>query len=237
MRYAQGDVRAARTLLTRARAVVDSTGDQEIAAHVNHMLGRVDYALGDTDRAGNWFTDSREGFRALARPWGTVLALNGMAWVSLAAGDFGGAERLLNEATSEAQYVGPWFLALTQNVRAIASVQRGKADEAITWVRHSLINIRELQDKFAFAYTLVPLAAAAVLKGNDGWAARILGARDAVAERTGTAIVHKSVLGLRELSERKARGRLGDVRWARAYAAGRGASIDTLLKDIDRAST
>jgi len=236
MRYAQGDLTAARTLLTRARAVVDGTDDKEIAAHVDHMLGRVDYALGDTDAAGSSFTDSREGFRALARPWGNVLALNGMAWVALATGDFGGAERLLDEATSEAEYVGPWFLALTQNVRAMASVQRGKADEAITWVRDSLISIRELQDKFAFAYTLVPLAAAAVLKGNDGWAARILGARDAVAERTGTVIVHKSVLGLRELSERKARGRLGDAQWARAYAAGREASIDALLTDIDRAS-
>lgn len=236
MRYAQGDLTAARTLLTRARAVVDGTEDKEIAAHVDHMLGRVEYALGDTDAAGRSFTDSRAGFRALARPWGNVLALNGMAWVALATGDFGGAERLLDEATSEAEDVGPWFLALTQNVRAMASVQRGKADEAITWVRDSLISIRELQDKFAFAYALVPLAAAAVLKGNDGWAARILGARDAVAERTGTVIVHRSVLSLRELSERKARGRLGDAHWARAYAAGRGASIEALLTDIDRAS-
>ena len=44
-------------------------------------------------------------------------------------------------------------------------------------------------------YTLVPLAAAAALKGDDAWAARILGARDAVAESTGATIVLKLVPG------------------------------------------
>ena len=81
-------------------------------------------------------------------------------------------------------------------------------------------------------YALVPLAAAAVLKGDDAWAARILGARDAVTERTG-AMVDKSVDDLREQAEREVRARLGPDRWARAYAAGRSASIDSLMKNID----
>ena len=70
-------------------------------------------------------------------------------------------------------------------VRAILAVRRGNADEAIALLRESLTLIRALHDKFAFVYALVPLAAAAVLKGDDAWAARILGARDAVIERTG----------------------------------------------------
>jgi hypothetical protein len=36
-----------------------------------------------------------------------------------------------------------------------------------------------------FVYALLPLAAAAILKGNHEWSARILGARDAVAELAG----------------------------------------------------
>jgi hypothetical protein len=100
-------------------------------------------------------------------------------------------------------------------------------------VRESLTRIRELQDRFAFVYALVPLAGAAVLKRNDAWAARILGARDAVAERTGATVVDKSVDDLRERAEREVRARLGPDRWARAYAAGRVASIDSLIKDID----
>jgi hypothetical protein len=95
------------------------------------------------------------------------------------------------------------------------------------------LGYRALHDKFAFVYALVPLAAAAVLKGDDAWAARILGARDAVTERTGTTVADKSVHDLRERAEREARTRLGPDRWARAYAAGRVTSIDSLMKEID----
>ena len=60
-----------------------------------------------------------------------------------------------------------------------------------------------------FVYALVPLAAAAALKGDDLWAARILGARDAVTERTGATVVDKWVHALGEQAEREVRARLG----------------------------
>jgi hypothetical protein len=88
---------------------------------------------------------------------------------------------------------------------------------------------------FAFVYALVPLAAAAVLKGDDTWAARILGTRHAVTERTGVRVVDRAVQDLREQAEREARARLGPDRWGRAYAAGRVTSIDSVIKDIDSA--
>jgi len=119
-------------------------------------------------------------------------------------------------------------------VRAILSVRRAKPVEAVSLVRESLTRIRELHDKFAFVYALVPLAAAAVLTGDDAWAARILGAREAVTERTGVTVVDPSVRDLREQAEREARARLGPDRWAQAYAAGRSTSIDAILSDIDR---
>jgi hypothetical protein len=118
-------------------------------------------------------------------------------------------------------------------VRAILAVRRGSSDAAIALVRESLTRIRDLQDKFAFVYVLVPLAAAAALRGDDAWAARILGARDAVTERTGATVVDKSVHDLNEQAEREVRARLGPDRWARAYAAGRMASFDSLMNEID----
>jgi hypothetical protein len=48
-------------------------------------------------------------------------------------------------------------------------------------------------------------------------------------------VVDESVHDLNEQSEREVRARLGPDRWARAYAAGRSASIDSLLRDIDTA--
>ena len=115
------------------------------------------------------------------------------------------------------------------------AVRRGNANEAIRFVRESLARILELQDKFAFVYALVPLAAAAVLKGDDEWAARSLGARDAITERTGAALLDPSVADLREQAERGARARLGPARWARAYEAGRSLTISGLLEQIDAA--
>jgi ATP/maltotriose-dependent transcriptional regulator MalT len=129
---------------------------------------------------------------------------------------------------------GPWFLQLGLYLRAVLLVRRGKPDEAIVVVRESLTYIKELHDKFAFVYALVPLASAAVLKGDDAWAARILAARDEVTERTGAALLDRSVHDLRERAELEVRTRLGPAKWARAYAAGRRTSIDALLTDIDR---
>jgi ATP/maltotriose-dependent transcriptional regulator MalT len=153
--------------------------------------------------------------------------------VALATGDVALAERLLDEATSVLRHAGPWFLLMTLYVRAILAVRRGNPDEAIALVRESLTRIRELHDKFEFVYAMVPLAAAAVLKGDDLWAARILGARDAVTESTGATVVDESVHDLRERAELEVRARLGPDRWARAFAAGRRTSIDSLLADID----
>ena len=79
-----------------------------------------------------------KGSGQLANPWGTGQRLSGMAWVALATGDAGQAERLLDEATSVLRHAGPWFLSLVSYLRAILAVRRGNPDEAIALVRESL---------------------------------------------------------------------------------------------------
>ena len=232
MWYSLGELGRARTGLTRALALAHDAGDTDIVAQAEHLFGHVEHAVGDANAARDRFTRSVEGFRALAIPWGLGNSLNGMAKVALAIGDDAEAERLLDEATSVLRHC-PWFLALVSYRRAILAVRRGNADEAIALVRESLTLFRQLHDKFAIVYVMVPLAAAAVLKGDDLWAARILGARDAVTERTGATVVDKWVHALGEQAEAEVRARLGPDRWARAYAAGRVTSIDSLIKDAD----
>jgi predicted ATPase/DNA-binding XRE family transcriptional regulator len=233
MSYTQGHLARARTGLARALALAQGAGDMFMVAQAEHLSGHVEHTAGNMNVARDRFAHSAAGFQALAIPSGIGNALAGMASIALATGDTGQAERLLDEATSVLRQAGPWFLTWALYVRAILAVRRGNADEAIALIRESLTRIRELHDKFAFVYALVPLAAAAVLKGDDAWAARILGARDAVTERTGVTVVDQSVHDLRERAEREARARLSPDRWARAYAAGHKASIDSLLKDID----
>jgi predicted ATPase/DNA-binding XRE family transcriptional regulator len=233
MRFTQGDLGYTRSALTRALALAHETRDMVMVARAENMLGDIEHSVGNADAAREHFARSAEGFRALALPWGLGNSLTGMAAVVLAAGDPAHAERLLDEATSVLRPAAPWFLSWTLYLRAFLAVRRGNPHQAIVLVRESLTYIRQLHDKFAFVYALVPLAAAAVLKGDDAWAARILGARDAVAERTGATVVDGSVDNLKEQAEQEARARLGPDRWARAYAAGRLTSIDSLIKDID----
>jgi predicted ATPase/DNA-binding XRE family transcriptional regulator len=233
--YTQGDLGRARTAVTRALTLARDAGDAAMTAQAEYLSGHVEHASGNMNLAYNRFAQSLVGFRELAIPSGTGNALSGMAALALAAGDSGRAEHLLDEAASVLRQAGPWFLTWALYVRAILAVRRGKADEAIALVRESLARIRELHDKFAFVYALVPLAAAATLKGDDAWAARILGVRAAVTESTGVTVVDKSVHDLRDEAERQARVRLGPERWAQAQAAGRRTTIDSLLKDIDHA--
>jgi predicted ATPase/DNA-binding XRE family transcriptional regulator len=232
--YTQGELGRARDALTRAQALTHGAGDMEVVAQAENLSGHVEHTLGNLDVARDRFASSVERFRALAVPSGTGNALCGMAVVTLASGDADGAERLLDEATSVLRHAGPWFLTWALYVRAILAVRQGNLRKGIALVRESLTRIRDLHDKFAFVYAMVPLAAAAVHKGDDAWAARILGARDAVTECTGVTVVDPSVHDLRDQAERSARTRLGPDRWAEEYAAGRGSSMDALLKDIDR---
>jgi len=234
MRYTLGELGHARTALARALTLAHETGDLVMVARAENLLGDIEHSVGNADAAREHFARGIEGFQALALPWGLGNSLTGMASVVLATGDAAHAERLLDEATSVLRHTAPWFLSWALYLRAFLAVRRGKPDEAIGFVRESLTYIRQLHDTFAFVYALVPLAAAAVLKGDDEWAARILGARDAVTERTGAAVAERSLDELKEQAHRDALARLGPDRWAVAYAAGRNTSIDALLKDIDR---
>ena len=143
-------------------------------------------------------------------------------------------EDLLDEATAVLRDGAPWFQSLAVYVRAVVAVRRGRSEEAIALVREGLACSRRLQEKYAYVYGLVPLAAAARLKGDDVWAARILGARDAVTERAGVMIVDQTTQELRHEIEREVRACLTPDRWSRAYAAGRRMSIDALLHDLER---
>jgi hypothetical protein len=201
--------------------------------YTENLLGHIEHAAGNIETARERYARSVEGYRALAIPWGIGNALSGLAGVTLSSGDAGEAERLLDEATTVLRQAGPWFLTPVLCFRAVLALQRGQPDEAIALMHESLTHVRALQDKFALVHALVPLAMAAVLKGRHAWAARLLGARDAVAESTGTVVVDHAVQHLRQHAEREARTRLGPDLWARAYAAGRLASIDSLLKDIE----
>jgi predicted ATPase/transcriptional regulator with XRE-family HTH domain len=236
MWYSLGELAPAFTGLTRALRLAEGAGNAEMIAQAEHLLGHVEHALGNVRAARARLSRSVEGFRELAIPWGVGNSLNGLAKVAMLNGDAAEADRLLDDAASVLRRSSPWFLALVLFRRAALAVQRGHPDEAIALACESLTLFRGLNDTFAIVYALAPLAAAAAVKGDDLWTARILGARDAVTERTGATVVDKWVRALGECAERTVRARLAPDRWAGAYAAGRATSIDALMAGIERAA-
>lgn len=232
--YVQGELDRTRAALDRAVELARGECDRPAAAHAENLYGHMERALGNLEAAREHLARSVESFQALAIPWGAGSGLNGLAAIALLAGDVTQAEQLLDQANAVLRGAGPWFLTLGFDVRAMLALRRGEPDTAIVVLRECLTQIRDLRDSYAFVYALVPLFAAAALKGDDAWAARILGTLDAVAESTGVTVVDQSLVDLRRAAEPRLRSRLGQDRWTRAYAAGRLISIDALLGGMDR---
>src|SRR5262249_49513667 len=151
----------------------------------------------------------------------TANALGGLAWVALASGDVNEAERWLDEADEVGRGAGPWVLLLPLYLRAVVAGRRGGAGRAVALARAGLVHTGALRDRFVVVFALVPFAAAVALKGDDEWAARILGARDAIIDQSGSRVTDQSVADLQDRAEREVRARLGPERWTRALQAGR----------------
>jgi predicted ATPase/transcriptional regulator with XRE-family HTH domain len=232
MCYALGDLDRARNAGHRSLMLSDEADAGDVAL-AESMLGYVELAVGNLCAAGDRLTRALGLYETLGIAWALSNVQSAIAWTALAAGEFDEADRVLRDVAAHAAHAGPWFSGISLYVRAVLAIRHGKPYEAMARVRDSLTRIQLLNDRFALVYALVPLAAAAELTGDDAWAARILGARDGVTERTGATAVDESVRDLRQRVERDSRARLGARRWAAEYEIGRTSSVDMLLAEID----
>jgi hypothetical protein len=233
MWYAQGELVRARDACEQSLMLAAGSTTMAVAI-AEVMLGHVELSSGNLGPAVARFTIALARFDDLGFAWGTSNALAGLARAALAADDLTETDRLLGEASAAlSEAVGAWSSLLVLYVRALLAVRRNHAEEAIAHARDSIACVHSLNDRFALLYALTPLAAAAELTGDDAWVARIVGIRDAVTERTGARAVDESVRDLWERIERDAHARLGQRRWAREHEIGRGASMESLLKEVD----
>src|SRR5262245_24349516 len=170
MSYMQREPKRGHERLVRALELASATGDAALMAPAEMMSGHTEHALGNLEAARAHFARSAERFRTLGIKWSMGSALSGLGGVLLAMGDTAQALRALDEATAALKEAGPWFLAPVRSYRATLALQRGNTDEAIALMRESLIDIGMLQDKYAYMYALIPLASAALLKGDAVWA-------------------------------------------------------------------
>ena len=235
MQYVHGDLPRSQDTLRRAIARSRDHDLPGLHAHAALLLGHVEYSMGNFEMARTLFALSARQFRGRAEPWVVGNALGGLAWVALANGDRAEAEQRIHETIAVLKALGPWFCAHCNFLSALLAVQAGDANQALSAVRDSLALLRETQDRFGVMYAFAPLAGVASLLGEDGWVARIVGASDALTERSGVRNVDPLGQKLWTRARLDAQTRLGPERWARAYEAGRRSSIDLLLKEINRA--
>jgi predicted ATPase len=232
MLYAQGQLD-----LARRACEFSANGSEDVntlpLAVAENILGHVELASGNVSAARERFTRAGSRFQELGAAWGAGNSCAGLAWCAVADGDLDAADRYIAEATNVLAHAGPWSSLIVLYVRSVLAIRRSKPMEAIALARESLSRIHALHDKFALVYALAPLAAAAERNGDDAWAARIVGLRDAISERTGATAVDYALRDLDERVERATRTRLGPRHWAREYEAGRGRSLESLLKEVE----
>jgi predicted ATPase/DNA-binding XRE family transcriptional regulator len=237
MWYARGEPDRAAAQLRVASGLTADAASTDVMAVADLMRGNIERLAGNMSAARERYAESLRVFQSLASPWGTGYALSVTGWVALAAGDGDEAERMVGRAASALRDACPWLRLLGLYIRALLAVRNRNPDSVIASVRESLALIRRVRDKYAFVHILVPLAAAAILRRDGAWAARVLGARDVVAERTGARVADGLAQDLLRMVEREGRASLGPDRWARAYASGRAASLESLLNDLERAGS
>jgi predicted ATPase/DNA-binding XRE family transcriptional regulator len=235
LQYLHGDLPLSHDTLLRAVGLSRDHDLPSLHAHAAMILGHVEYSMGNFEMARTLFAMSARQFHGRAEPWVVGNALGGLAWVALAEGDRAEAEQRIHEAAGVLGVLGPWFRALGNYLSALLAVQAGDANRALSAVRESLVLLRETQDRFGVMYAFAPLAGAASLLREDGWVARLVGASDALTERSGVRSVDPMGQKLWDRARLGAQTRLGPEKWARAYEAGRRSSIDLLLNEINRA--
>jgi predicted ATPase/DNA-binding XRE family transcriptional regulator len=233
MLYTQGELGRAREVLTTACAVADRDDDAAVSSLALMFLGYVEYGAGHYEAAGLNFERCMGGPCASSAAWVAGTTLSGAAWVSLASGRAAEAERLLDRADLSLSSAGPWFLALSLYLRALLALQRNDPVTAIQVLRESLACILECRDNFALVYALTCFATSASAAGHDEWAARISGARDQVAERTGVTMADPLMEDLARRAVAISRARLGPDAYGAAWAAGHTLSVETLIEEID----
>ena len=160
------------------------------AVHAESILGFVEHVVGNLDAARDCLARSVKGSRAQAIRWATGQTLTGLASSSLLSGDAKEAERLLDEAASVLRDAGSRSVARRVPARCPSpcAAQGTPMKQSLVISRQPDAHPRARRPVCRFPGRAGVLAAAAALKGDDAWVARILGAQDAVTDGTGIVV-------------------------------------------------
>ncbi len=157
----------------------------------------------------------------------TWLSLSGQ--FALSSGDALAARALLEESLALSKEIGHRHgTAASLALLARVAVHQGEFTAASALYEESLAITREIGDKLNAASCLEGLAGVAAAQKNPTWAARLLGAAEALRDTLGTPIPPIE-LPLYQRSVANTRAQLGEKAYTQAWTEGRGMNLEQAL--------
>jgi len=199
----------AQSLFSLAQILLASQGDQETVPALLEEGLAVSKELGFKEGVATW------------------LSLSGQ--VALSSGDALAARAMLEESLALSKEIGHRHgTAASLALLARVAAHQGEFTAARALYEESLTITREIGDKLNTASCLEGLAGVAVALGNPTWAARLLGAAEALRDTIGTPIPPVERL-LYERSAATTRAQLGEKACAQAWIEGRSMTPEQVM--------
>jgi predicted ATPase/DNA-binding SARP family transcriptional activator len=225
---AQGDYHDASAAFDESLALLRAEGDTESIALVLSKYGATRLMMGDLELA---WTLVEEGY-ALAQPLplGIIhsFVTSWRGWVARARGDMATA-RFMHEENLRIGHTLKNRTTIGHGHAFLAAVELtdNRVDEAFTHFCEALPYHIELGDGWGLALDIEGLSACASLRGRHADAVRLMGAVDALRERSAVALPASDAADRAERTSRL-RDKLGDA-FDRLYAEGRSLTMDDVV--------
>jgi predicted ATPase/class 3 adenylate cyclase len=215
----QGEPEAAREVLERSLAIWRDLGERDQQARELNSLGITYHHLHDVDTARSLLEESAAISREVGTPMRLAAALTNLGQLEADARNFDRATEVLQEALAIDREQGDMLgVAIDQQSLAGVALRAGRAQEARDLLSAMADYVISCGDPELLATTLEMAAANAAQFGEGLRAARLVGAADAIRQKTGIMI--KLAETLEELLA-PARASIEPAEWDAALAAGR----------------
>jgi predicted ATPase/DNA-binding SARP family transcriptional activator len=214
---ARGDYEGARAANEERLATARAMALPAYEAHALMQLANLRTLAGEPEAADALH---REAIEITPSVWTRAFGLNGRGLAARRMGDLERARRHHREALrTYAAADAVQGVALSSGWLAWCAVESGTVADAERHAHEAFTAARASDDPRSVAFALEALAGAASIGGDDGRAARLLGAAAGIRERIGLTLPPAERLDLERIEE-SGRLRIGAAAWQEAVATG-----------------
>lgn len=227
--FHRGEYDRARSFYERMQVAFEEAGNPIGIARALSDLGTVAAAVGDYDVALELLGRSADAYRELGERRPLAIVLGNLGHIASEREDFAAAIGYASEALAIQQAEGDSMNACVSRYNlGDSSLLLGDLEQAEAYLRDALSAALEIGYREVLAYTLSAWVRLSILRDDDEVAAELVGTVDTVLEESGVTLLASAETLLREAAA-TARERLGDDRYATAYARGRARSASEAL--------